>query len=113
MNTDQEQRKSNHICVHPCPSVVKKNPIQCREKHPTSRWAHDLQAVASLRPDSGLHPVRIDNPFNALDFRQPSLILNPQAGCLASTMGNKKNLTYASYASHFSHYEERIYTQPN
>jgi len=31
-------------------------------------------------------PVGIDNPFNALDFRQPSLIQNPQAGCLASTI---------------------------
>ena len=30
-------------------------------------------------------PVGIDNPFNALDFRQPSLIQIPQAGCLAST----------------------------
>jgi len=87
MNTDQEQRKSNHICVHRCPSVVKKNPIQCREKRSTSRWAHDLQLVASLRPDSGLYPVGIDNPFNALDIRKSSLILNPQAGRLASTIG--------------------------
>jgi hypothetical protein len=48
MNTDQEQRKSNHICVHPCPSVVKENPIQCREKRSTIRQAHDLQAVDGL-----------------------------------------------------------------
>jgi len=31
-------------------------------------------------------PVSIDNPFNALDFRQPSLIQNSLAGCLASTI---------------------------
>jgi hypothetical protein len=48
MNMDQEQRKLNHLCVHPCPSVVKKNPIQCKEKRSTIRQAHDLQAVASL-----------------------------------------------------------------
>jgi hypothetical protein len=47
--------------------------------------------VGSLRPDSGLYPVGIDNPFNALDFRQFSLILNPQAGCLASTIYRKMN----------------------
>ena len=41
--------------------------------------------VYGVRPDSGLYPVGIDNPFNALDFREPSLIQNPQAGCLAST----------------------------
>ena len=62
-----------------------KNPIQSIEKRSTIRQAHDLQPVDSLRPDSGLHPVGIDKPFYALDFRQSSLILNPQAGCLAST----------------------------
>gem|GEM_PF-2911373 len=34
-------------------------------------------------------PVGIDNPFNAFDLRQSSLILNPQAGRLASTMARK------------------------
>ena len=41
--------------------------------------------VGSLRPDSGLYPVGIDNPFNALDLRQSLLIQIPQAGRLAST----------------------------
>jgi len=72
--------------------VVKKNPIQCREKRSTIRQAHDLQPVGSLRPDSGLHPVGVDNPFYALDFRQSSLIQNPQAGCLASTFDKKMKL---------------------
>ena len=48
--------------------------------------------VGSLRPDSGLHPVGIDNPFNAFDFRQPSLIQNPQAGCLASTFDKRNEI---------------------
>jgi hypothetical protein len=38
-----------------------------------------------LKPE----PDGIDNPFNALDFRQSSLIPNPQAGCLASTLAIK------------------------
>ena len=73
--------------------MVKKNPIQCREKRSTIRQAHDLQPVGSLRPDSGLHPVGVDNPFYALDFRQSSLIQNPQAGCLASTFDIKNELS--------------------
>ena len=46
VNTDQEQRKLNHICVYPCPSVVKKNPIQCRGIHTAAHvpicWCGDL-----------------------------------------------------------------------
>ena len=43
---------------------------------------------AHLKPE----PDGIDNPFNALDFRQSSLIPNPQAGCLASTLAKKMKL---------------------
>jgi|GEM_PF-2538122 len=42
-------------------------------------------------------PVGIDNPFYALDLRQPSLIQNPLAGCLASTSTKNKNCTCGSF----------------
>ena len=63
-------------------------------KRSTIRQAHDLQPFGSLRPDSELYPVGIDNPFIALDFRQPSLIQNPLAGCLASTLENEKTTSH-------------------
>ena len=53
--------------------------------------------VGSLRPDSRLYLVGIDNPFNALDLRQSSLILNPQAGCLASTITERMSLAAESF----------------
>ena len=53
-----------------------------------------------FRPDSGLDPVGIDNPFKALDFRKSSLILNPQTGCLASTMDEKMGFAELLEAPH-------------
>ena len=62
------------------------------------RAKQSSRPFGSLRPDSKLYPVGVDNPFNALDFRQPSIILNPQAGCLASTFceRNEKENTSAT-----------------
>jgi len=50
------------------------------------RAKQSTRQVYGLRPDSGLYPDGIDNPFNALDLRQSSLIQIPQAGYLAGNI---------------------------